>query len=98
MPVICTVLALLMPIWPPTAFLGTYGSASVVAAQVVGPAARLAFLTCVQNCQLSSVAVSEFQLPLMTPLPLPFAQGAVQPLMCVSAALSSPGSDLNLSW
>ena len=91
----CAVVPLLMPMMPPVAFFGTY-SGSVI---TVGPAARFARRTCAQNWRLSSVSVVEFHAPLMTPLPLPFWQGAAQfAPRCVTAALSSPGSALNLSW
>ena len=97
---ICASWELLMPMRPPLAFLGTYGSASDMSVIVVGPEARFESRTCCQKSADSSVAVVVFQLPLMTPLPWRPAGvvASVAPVMWVVTWASSPGSALNLSW
>ena len=87
--------ALLMPMRPPTALTGAKPAAGVVA-----PGARFARRTCCQKMFDSTVPVSAtFQAPSMTPLPsVPPVPGVPDAPMWFVTWLSSPGSDLNLSW
>src|SRR5690348_10213451 len=100
MPEICSwpVAVLETPSTPVIALRGV-NEPSVV---TVGPEARLAMRTWDQNSTVSDlVDAASFQLPSITPLPLPFLQSepshALEP-RCDTAAESSPGSALNLSW